>query len=267
TSAQAFRLVALFLLGELRTLGERMASFIAEARERDDTWADTLLRAGPQVAFWLADDDLPRARAELAYVQQRWPDELANLPRLWTFIGGLHVDLYGGEPNTAWGRVKREWQEFARSSLFASQWARVMLYALRAGVALQHLHADHGDSERAGLLRSVEADLDGLRGEQTLWATPFVELVHAGLLIVYRQRERAIQGLRAAEQGFRAVDMALYGAAARRRCGQLLGGDAGEQLVASADLAMAEQGVRRPECMTRMLAPGFPEAPISKSGL
>ena len=222
-----------------------MATFIAEARERDDTWADTLLRAGPQVCFWLADDDLPRARAELAYVQQRWPDEVASVPRLWTFLGGLHVDLYGSEPNAAWGRVKREWQEFARSSLFASQWARVMLRALRAGVALEQLHADPGDSERSGLLRSVEADLDGLRGEQTPWAAPFVELVHAGLLIVYRQRERAIQALRAAEQGFRAVDMALYAAAARRRCGVLLGDDAGEQLVASADQTMAEQGVRR----------------------
>ena len=142
-----------------------------------------------------------------------------------------------------------------------------MLHGLRAGVALEQLHADPGDSERAGLLRGIEADLDGLRGEQTPWATPFVELVHAGLLVVYRQRERAIHSLRAAEQGFRAVDMALYGAAARRRCGQLLGGDAGEQLIASADQAMAEQGVRRPERMARVLAPGFPEAPTSKSGL
>ncbi len=267
TSAQVFRLVALFLLGELRVLGMRMATFIAEARERDDTWADTLLRAGPQVAFWLADDDLPRARAELAYVQQRWPDEAANVPRLWTFIGGLHVDLYSGDQSAAWGRLKREWQEFARSYLFEGQWTRVMLHALRAGVALEHLHADHGDSERAGLLRGVEADLDALRGERTLWATPFIELVHAGLLVVYRQPERAIHSLRAAEQGFRAVDMGLYGAAARRRCGQLLGGDAGAQLIASADLAMSEQGVRRPERMAGVLAPGFPRAPTSRPGM
>ena len=200
-------------------------------------------------------------------MQQRWPDEAANVPRLWTFIGGLHVDLYSGDQSAAWGRLKREWQEFARSYLFEGQWTRVMLHALRAGVALEHLHADHGDSERAGLLRGVEADLDALRGERTLWATPFIELVHAGLLVVYRQPERAIHSLRAAEQGFRAVDMALYGAAARRRCGQLLGGDAGAQLIASADLAMSEQGVRRPERMAGVLAPGFPRAPTSRPGM
>ena len=73
-----------------------------------------------------------------------------------------------------------------------------MLHATRAGAALGRLHADHGESERAGLLRAVESDLDGLKGERTLWATPFVELVNAGLLVVYKQKDRAVQGLRAA---------------------------------------------------------------------
>jgi hypothetical protein len=134
-----------------------------------------------------------------------------------------------------------------------------MLHALRAGAALGRLHADHGESERAGLLRAVESDLDGLKGERTLWATPFVELVHAGLMVVYGQKDRVVQGLRAAEQGFRAVDMALYAAAARRRCGQFLAGSAGTDLIGAADMAMGEQGVRRPERMVRVLAPGFPE--------
>ena len=259
TTAQAFRLVAMFLLGEMRTLGARMAGFIAEARERDDAWADTFLRAGPQVGYWLADDDLPRARAELAFVQQRWPDDAPNVPRLWTFIGGMHVDFYAGEAAAAWGRVGREWEDLSRSFLFHGQWARVMLHALRAGAALGRLHADHGESERAGLLRAVEWDLDGLKGERTLWATPFVELVHAGLMVVYGQKDRVVQGLRAAEQGFRAVDMALYAAAARRRCGQFLAGSAGTDLIGAADMAMGEQGVRRPERMVRVLAPGFPE--------
>ena len=265
TTSQVYRLVALFLFGELRTLGERMALFIAEARERDDTWADAILRAGPQVGYWLADDDLPRARAELAYVQQRLPDELPGLHRLWTFIGGVHVDCYSGDPSVAWGRVGREWQEFARSFLWASQWTRVMLFGLRAGAALARLHSDHGESERAGLLRVVENDLDELRGEQTLWATPFVELIHAGMMTLHRQQARAVQGLRAAEQGFRAVDMHLYAAVARRRCGQILGGAAGADIIASADMAMSEQGVRNPSRMTRALAPGFPEPPVTEA--
>ncbi|MBK7826404.1 serine/threonine-protein kinase [Nannocystis sp.] len=260
TTAQAFRLVTMFMLGEMRTLGARMANFIAEARERDDAWADTFLRAGPQVGYWLADDDLPRARAELTYVQQRWPDDAPNVPRLWTFVGAMHIDFYAGEAAAAWARVGREWDDFSRSFMFQGQWTRVMLHALRAGAALGRLHADHGESERAGLLRAVEADLDGLKGERTLWATPFVELVNAGLLVVNRQKDRAVQGLRAAEQGFRAVDMALYAEAARRRCGQFLGGSEGSGLVGAADMAMSEHGVRRPERMTRALAPGFPDA-------
>jgi hypothetical protein len=226
TSAQVFRLVALFLLGELRTLGMRMATFIAEARERDDTWADTLLRAGPQVGYWLADDDLPRARAELAYVQQRWPDEAANVPRLWTFIGGLHVDSTAAIPSAAWGRVKREWQEFARSFLFQGQWTRVMLHALRAGAAL-------GACTRTTARASARACCAGSRPTSTRCAAsgrcgprPSSSWCTPGLMVVYRQQERAC---RACGRRSRAFARSTWRSTPRRR-----GGAAGSSSAADA---------------------------------
>src|SRR5690606_6110984 len=97
-SGQTFRLIAHFLLGDLQVVGQRLAAFIAEARDRDDSWSDALLRGGPQVAYWLAEDDLPRARAELSYVTRRLPEESLGAPRLWTFVGSLLVDFYGGDP-------------------------------------------------------------------------------------------------------------------------------------------------------------------------
>ncbi|HEY8377125.1 MAG TPA: hypothetical protein VIK91_11580, partial [Nannocystis sp.] len=110
-TGQSLRLIAHFLLGDLRIVGQRLAAFIAEARDRDDTWADALLRAGPQVAYWLAEDDLPRARAEINYVQRRLPEESLGSPRLWTFVGNLLVDFYAGDPAAPWGRVEREFAE------------------------------------------------------------------------------------------------------------------------------------------------------------
>ena len=50
--------------------------------------------------------------------------------------------------------------------------------------------------------------------------------------------------------------MRLHAAAARRRLGGLIGGEAGRALVAEADAWMAGQ-VRNPPRTTAMLAPGF----------
>jgi len=51
--------------------------------------------------------------------------------------------------------------------------------------------------------------------------------------------------------------MALMAAAAARRLGVLLGGDEGAAEVARSDGWMVAQGVRDPERLTRVLAPGW----------
>src|SRR6516165_2949555 len=59
-----------------------------------------------------------------------------------------------------------------------------------------------------------------------------------------------------------AADLRLHAAAARRRLGEQVGGSEGYRLVEQADAWMKGQKVRRPERMTALLAPGFPD-PLS----
>jgi hypothetical protein len=63
--------------------------------------------------------------------------------------------------------------------------------------------------------------------------------------------------LREAAAGFDAADMALYAAAARRRLGALLGGDAGLALREAADSWMSSEKIRAPARFTAIFAPGF----------
>jgi hypothetical protein len=58
-------------------------------------------------------------------------------------------------------------------------------------------------------------------------------------------------------QIFESAEMRLYAAAARRRLGEKLGGERGQQLITDADAWMTEQKIKNPEALVRMLAPGF----------
>ena len=53
--------------------------------------------------------------------------------------------------------------------------------------------------------------------------------------------------------------MRLHAAAARRRIGALQDDAVGRELQRQADEWMARQHIKNPACMTRMLAPGFPD--------
>lgn len=63
--------------------------------------------------------------------------------------------------------------------------------------------------------------------------------------------------LEAAIAGFDASEVALSAAAARRRLGEVLGGDEGRALVTTADEAMARVGATHPDRMAALFAPGF----------
>ena len=64
---------------------------------------------------------------------------------------------------------------------------------------------------------------------------------------------------------FDKVDLVLYGAVARRPLGKLVGGRAGEEMVATAHRWMAEQNVVDPERCSWLFAPGFPGGKLHHS--
>ena len=69
--------------------------------------------------------------------------------------------------------------------------------------------------------------------------------------------DAAARDARAAVAGFAAADMALYAAVARQALGDLVGGDEGRALTASAAEWMASENVKEPARIAAMLAPGL----------
>jgi hypothetical protein len=110
--------------------------------------------------------------------------------------------------------------------------------------------------ERDALLSGASAQARQMEREKTSWGAPLALLVHAGVAATRGDGAAALQRLAGAELGLRAGEMALHLAAARRRRGELTGGDAGRALAAESDAWMTGQGIRNPERMSVLLAPG-----------
>ena len=88
---------------------------------------------------------------------------------------------------------------------------------------------------------------------QPLWRSSFAP----GVTAIRGDIRRAAAQITAAAAAFDAVNMPLYAASARRRLGEIIGGDDGEALVSDADLLMTSRGVRQPARLTAMYAPGL----------
>ena len=133
------------------------------------------------------------------------------------------------------------------------QMVRVVVRDLRARSALAA--AVQGDASR-NWLRLARRETKQLARENLPAAHALSLLVRAGIAAFRRQTNEAASLLEQAITALDAADMALHAASARRRLGQLLGGDEGRALVDKAETWMVGQGIRNPERMTNLFVPG-----------
>ncbi len=258
-TAQLFWIWSTVYVGEIGELSARLPGLVAEARERGDVYADVNFRTGLANLVWLAGDDPERARreadgalaawssAERGFHQQHYRDLYAR----------TQIDFYAGRGAEAHERLGRSWRALARSLLLRLQLPRIEMVHLRARAALAAAQAEATSSARPALQAAAARDARRLEKERRPWADPLARLVRAALAAARGDREGAAETLALAEQELEAQEMALYAAAARRRRGELSGGERGRALVASADAAMRARGVARPAAMANVLAPGF----------
>lgn len=108
----------------------------------------------------------------------------------------------------------------------------------------------------ARLLAEAENAAGKMEKEQIGYGDALARLVRASAAAARKQPALAIKLFAQAEEELLAADMKLYAAVARRRRGQLLGGESGNELMAAADEWMRAQQIDNPAQFTHRLAPG-----------
>ena len=256
-TTQVFGLWARIYLGELRELSARFQSLDQEARGRGDRYMESTLGTYPGVLARLAADDPADARALAAERIAQWSQQGFHVQHLTHYYGNTYIDLYEADGPAAWRRAESTWPSIRASLLTRIEHVKgdVRQCQCRSAVAAAAASANPGP-----LRAAAETIARKLLRNPSQWFHPAALLALAGVARQRQERARSVRLLEEAVARADAQQVDLFAAAARRRLGEAIGGEAGRELVARADAWMSAQAILNPTRMAACIAPGFPEA-------
>ncbi len=249
-----FELWALYYLGEIGELVRRVPRLLQEAIDRGDQYTATNLRLGLTNVVWLAQNDVQQARHETRQAMGEWSRQGFHLQHYYDLLARVQIDLYTGGPRRGWERLHQQWPALRHSQLLRLQAVRLEAIGLRARCAVATALGAAGDRRP---LRAAERDARRMAREDVAWAAPLAALIRAAVAAQRGQRERAVEILAEAEAQLEAEGLRLHAMAARLQRGELVGGESGAALVATATAWMEGQRIKAPKRMAALLAPGF----------
>ena len=252
TTCLVFHTTALIYLGWTAELVTMLPELIESAEKRGSLFEGVELRTHPNM-FWLVKDDPDEARRQLAEAMSLW-DRRRFYRQEWLWLSAAtEIDLYVGASSVAWGRLEQHLRALRRSQLLRVQFLRIEHLNLRGRAAVASAAQGHSPKAR---LRDAERIAKRIERERMPWSTPFAPLLRAGIASVRGDMDIARELLARSIAGFESADVGLYANVARRRLGEVLGGDEGGQLICDADTTMRNQAIEAPARFAAMLVPG-----------
>jgi serine/threonine protein kinase len=257
-TAQLHQSFSLLHQGELAELSRRIPSYIREAERRGDQYASVNLRTRLGV-IWLARDDVARAEQDLEAALASWmpPEKGFFVQHFWAMLGRGENALYAGEAEKGAAQLAESAPGLKRSQLLRVPLVRIEVADMQGRLALAQAAQSNDPRLAQNHLATARECVRRLERERM----PLARKLSRLLLATVAQREghprEARQLLEEVIVSLVGNGMMLHAAAARRRLGELLDGEAGAALLAEADSWYAAQGVRNPARLTEMLIPGW----------
>lgn len=258
-TASIFEVDGLRWMGRWSRMKALLPELLEDARLRGDLYAQAILQMHGGACASLANDDPEHAGAQLA-ILARWSNTGFHVEHLIETHNQVEIALYLGKGREAMALIRQRWPALVESLLLRVQPFRIQMRSLRARAALCTALEENSGLDRRRLLRLATIDSRAINREGAVWGHAFAELIQGGIESLLGRREKAIATFQRAETLARRAGMLLHEAAARRSQGSLAGGDAGRELLASADHGMTSEGIANPERLSAVIAPGVPSA-------
>jgi tetratricopeptide (TPR) repeat protein len=254
-TANAFSLWGLSHQGEIAELSRRWPILLSQALGRGNLYAAMNLSSYLMSIVKLAANEPIEASEGLRETSAKWSRQGYHVQHNDALWAAVQIELYLGHGVGAWNQLERSWPLLRRSLLLRVQFVRTSMQFLRARAALAAAAETRG-SHPAQACRFLTAALRAARGldrESMPCARPYTRMIEGSVAAMRGDRARALSLLEEARSGFDAAEMRLCSAAARRRRGELLGGEAGQAEVRRSEEWMAAQGIQDASRMASMI--------------
>jgi hypothetical protein len=243
-------------LGELNQLAQDLTSYLLDAEERGDLYAETAGRMGIPNLVWLVQDLPDEGRLECEEAIGRWSNQAFHMQHSYYVHGMANIDLYRGDGAAAYARLRAIWPKLERSHIMMVCAQRIFFRDLLGRTALAAAHQAKG-GERNSLLKVVRKAVHINSGEGIVYATAMARQLEAGLAHLSGDSERAIGLLDVAAAGFEELEMQMHASLARGRQGALVGGERGRQLTSAMERWTTAQYIAAPARFADVIAPWF----------
>lgn len=225
--------------------------YVKDAMERNDQFsAATIMRMLNRV--WLIRDRADEGERELTRIEWAPTLRVYDFQRWYELISRAELAVYRGPSAAEVEAFETGYDEARRALVYRVQTARRDTVWVRGRLALAFAHEGGAAMIRRAVDSAKKLDRMAVRCGP-ISAT----LLYAGIAHYRGQLERA----RALYEKTAAGDheLGLLAMAARRRWGELCGGDAGARLIDEANQWMISEGIVSPDRMTQLIAPAPPK--------
>lgn len=251
-SAEFYSQLADYWSGDWLRPANVAPQLIEQGYSRERIWIAVVLSYCGMMS-WFSKDDPAGYERVLERAKTSWHRGAeAQWPDFFICFGEVLCHLYRGQADRALPVLEESRVWLSRSLVRRAQLADMFTLQIQGMAALAALRAG-GDRD---LIRVVRDSAKRLTRNQLAVAAAVRAPLEAGLALHAGDLLLGARHLRSAIAAFDACETSMYAAAARRRLGELLGGDEGKALLAESDAVMRAQRIVNLDAVTEMLCAG-----------
>ncbi|MCB9655318.1 MAG: protein kinase [Deltaproteobacteria bacterium] len=256
--AELSRIFSYYYLGELKMMRDAVRSALKEAERKEEWQMATSLKCGTASVAYLVDNDVSGATEAREAMWEAWKHGFGFLRFYWDAYTRLIIDLYAGRWEEIWHHVETRKNILFHPVLENISLGRISRSELLARSAIGAAIASKKSSDRRRYLRYAIRFARRMERERLPTPTASAQFIRATVLTLNGRVDEAVAMLKSAEAVFSEYSMAMHLMAARRRRGQLIGGDEGKALIDASEAWFVEQTVAEPNRFAQFVMPGDP---------